>query len=144
MYFSKIEFGTPEYAATVALRDEVLRKPLNLQFAAEQLAEEWQDIHFVCFDRSDTILACMVFTPKEKDLVKMRQVAVLPELQGKGIGSRFVKASELFARWSGFKKIELNARNSAVPFYEKLGYKKVGAQFTEVGIPHFKMEKKLT
>src|SRR5690606_12136271 len=130
--------------ATVALRNEVLRKPLNLQFAAEQLAEEWQDIHFVCFDRSDTILACMVFTPKEKDLVKMRQVAVLPELQGKGIGSRFVKASELFARWSGFKKIELNARNSAVPFYEKLGYKKVGAKFTEVGIPHFKMEKKLT
>lgn len=144
MYFSKIEFGTPEYAATVALRDEVLRKPLNLQFAAQQLAEEWQDIHFVCFDRSDAILACMIFTPKGKDLVKMRQVAVLPELQGKGIGSRFVKASELFAGRLGFKKIELNARKSAVPFYEKLGYEKVGAQFTEVGIPHFKMEKKLT
>jgi predicted GNAT family N-acyltransferase len=38
----------------------------------------------------------------------------------------------------------LHARETAVPFYLKLGYEVVGGQFEEVGIPHFKMEKKLS
>jgi predicted GNAT family N-acyltransferase len=37
----------------------------------------------------------------------------------------------------------LHARETAVPFYNALGYNSVGAQFEEVGIPHFRMEKAL-
>ena len=41
------------------------------------------------------------------------------------------------------KKIVLNARKTAVGFYEKLGYERKGDMFTEVGIAHFKMHKYL-
>ena len=43
-----------------------------------------------------------------------------------------------------FSVMVLHARQTAVPFYLKLGYAEVGAPFQEVGIPHRCMEKPLT
>jgi predicted GNAT family N-acyltransferase len=37
----------------------------------------------------------------------------------------------------------MNARKTAVGFYEKLGYNAKGDEFEEVTIPHFLMEKTL-
>ena len=73
----------------------------------------------------------------------MRQVAVASTWQGKGIGSMLVAESEKTASRLGFSLITLHARESAVPFYERLGYGRVGERFEEVTIPHFKMEKML-
>jgi GNAT superfamily N-acetyltransferase len=73
----------------------------------------------------------------------MRQVAVLPQLQGQGIGTMLVQYSENLARQAGFQRMILHARETAVPFYEKLGYARVGNLFEEVTIRHWKMEKHL-
>ena len=56
----------------------------------------------------------------------MRQVAVVGDLQGQGIGTALVKRSEAMARELGFRRMILHARETAVAFYEKLGYTKVG------------------
>ena len=37
----------------------------------------------------------------------------------------------------------LNARTSAVPFYERLGYETRGEPFVEVTVPHLAMAKRL-
>jgi predicted GNAT family N-acyltransferase len=37
----------------------------------------------------------------------------------------------------------MHARKNATGFYEKMGYKKRGAEFQEITIPHYVMEKKL-
>ncbi len=42
-----------------------------------------------------------------------------------------------------FDKITLHARKNAVPFYLALGYKIIGEEFEEVGLPHFEMEKNI-
>ena len=60
-----------------------------------------------------------------------------------GVGRQLVAASEAFARRNGYDVMELNARDTAVPFYEKLDYTVVGEQFEEVGIVHFKMMKNM-
>jgi GNAT superfamily N-acetyltransferase len=73
----------------------------------------------------------------------MRQVAVLPTLQGKGIGKILVQQTEQWARYNGWRTILLHARLTAVPFYEKLEYEIEGDVFEEVSVPHFKMKKKL-
>jgi hypothetical protein len=73
----------------------------------------------------------------------MRQVAVVPELQGQGIGRAMVEYSEALARTVGFTRMILHARETAVAFYEKLGYAKVGERFVEVTIPHWAMAKRL-
>jgi predicted GNAT family N-acyltransferase len=139
-----IEFGTPEYEESVALRYEVLRKPLGLEFSVEQLAAEWSDTHLAGFDENAKIVAILILTPAGDHQIKMRQVAIDPTLQSKGLGAQLVKASEVLAQKNHFQRMVLHARETAVPFYLKLGYEVVGGQFEEVGIPHFKMEKKLS
>ncbi len=145
-----VEFATPEYDETVRLRYKILREPLGLDFTEEQLSAEFSDIHLAAYDehwtpayRQGGLRGCLVLTPKSDKILKMRQVAVDAESQGKGIGSLLVKASEAFAHQNGYDTIELNARDTAVPFYEKLDYKKEGDMFVEVSIPHYKMVKYL-
>jgi predicted GNAT family N-acyltransferase len=52
--------------------------------------------------------------------------------------------AENVARDNGYKKMIMHARKTAVGFYEKLGYTTTGNEFTEVSIPHFVMEKRLS
>jgi predicted GNAT family N-acyltransferase len=73
----------------------------------------------------------------------MRQVAVDLEWQKKGVGTMLVAASEKFACQHGYDKIVLHARDLAVPFYLRLGYEVYGEPFTEVGILHSAMRKKI-
>lgn len=73
----------------------------------------------------------------------MKQVAVEPSWQQKGIGKMLVEAAEDYARESGYDIIFCHARETAVPFYLKRGYEISGAPFTEVTIPHVYMEKRL-
>jgi predicted GNAT family N-acyltransferase len=77
------------------------------------------------------------------DIYKLRQMAVSGELQGKGIGKMLVAAAEVFAAQNGYNKIVLHARKVAMGFYHALGYTQAGTEFSEVGIPHYAMEKTL-
>jgi N-acetylglutamate synthase-like GNAT family acetyltransferase len=143
MNIIEVEFATPEYDETVKLRYNILREPLGLDFTEEQLAAEYSDFHLAAYDDAWILRGCLVLTPKDEKVLKMRQVAVDGAVQSKGIGSLMVKASEVFARAKGFEVMELNARDTAVVFYQKLGYNTEGGMFEEVSIPHFKMVKKL-
>ena len=73
----------------------------------------------------------------------MRQVAVVSDLQGQGIGRALVEYSEALARKLGFRRMVLHARETAVAFYKKLGYLRIGGRFEEVTIPHWAMTKQL-
>lgn len=141
MTVCQIEFATPEYDEAVALRYEVLRRPLGLEYTPEQLAGEWNNLHIAAFNRNGQITGYLNLTPVDASEVKMRQVAVAPSLQGQGIGAAMVAYSELLAKQLHFKEITLHARKTAIPFYLKLGYEMVGSEFEEVSIPHFKMKK---
>lgn len=138
----EIIYGSKEYKATVALRNELLRKPLGLKFSKAQLAREKDDFHLAAFEERE-LLGCMILTLCGPNEVQMRQVAVLEKLQKKGLGKELVAFGEDFARKKGYKKMVLHARDVAVPFYLKLGYRVVGEPFIEVNIPHRYMEKVL-
>ncbi len=139
----EVAHGSAEYWATVDLRDSILRKPLGLQFSAEELAGERYSLHVACYD-GDRLVGCLVLRPLEGGDVQVRQVAVVPELQGRGIGKSLMEYSEAWARKAEYRRITLHSRVTAVVFYEKLGYSRLGEQFEEVTIPHWKMEKRLT
>jgi GNAT superfamily N-acetyltransferase len=136
----EIGFGTPEYDEAVRLRYQVLREPLGLDFTAEQLEAEYSDTHLALY-QGGPLLAYLCLSPLRDKEIKMRQVAVRPDLQKTGIGTALVQAAEQLAKSLGFTKISMHARDTAIPFYERLGYKKEGKEFTEVNIPHFKLVK---
>ncbi|MFP5040472.1 GNAT family N-acetyltransferase [Parasediminibacterium sp. JCM 36343] len=137
-----IDHGTAEYEQMVALRKKILRDPLGLSFTQEELEKEKDDILLGCFD-DDEMEACCLLTQTEKDAVRLRQMAVLDGLQGKGIGRALMIFAENVARDAGFKKITMHARKPVIGFYEKLGYVVNGNEFIEVTIPHYEMEKAL-
>ena len=63
--------------------------------------------------------------------------------QGTGIGRGLMEGVERILITDELDRIELNARDTAVGFYEKLGFRKMGEEFLEVTIPHWKMVKAL-
>jgi predicted GNAT family N-acyltransferase len=142
MALKQIDHGSKEYQQMIKLRNEILRKPLGLSFSPEELAREKEDILIGAFDE-DEMLACCMLTRADNNSLRLRQMAVQNNLQGKGIGASMMNFAELIARDKGYKKLTMHARETAVGFYEKLGYKVAGDRFTEVTIPHFVMEKKL-
>jgi ribosomal protein S18 acetylase RimI-like enzyme len=137
-----IDHGSKEYQQMVDLRRQVLRKPLGLEFTEEELGKEKEDMLIGAFE-DDQMLGCCMLTQVEPDKVRLRQMAVVSGLQGKGIGRVLMQFAENLARDRGYKKITMHARKSAVGFYEKQGYKLVGQEFEEVTIPHYVMEKAL-
>lgn len=134
-------FLSPLYHAAVALRYRVLREPLGLQYTQEQLEAEADQWHLVATDEQDQVVGVLLLQHEDDVSMKMRQVAVLPELQRQGIGRLLVDAAEQLATSRHYRKITLHARVGAIPFYESLGYIKTGDEFAEVGIPHYKMYK---
>ncbi|CAN5506212.1 GNAT family N-acetyltransferase [soil metagenome] len=142
MALMQIDHGSPEYHKMVKLRDEILRKPLGLAFSREELEKERKDILVGAFD-DDRILACCLLTETEADTVRLRQMAVRKNQQGKGIGHSMMLFAETLARDKGYKKLMMHARDTAIGFYEKQGYKTLGEQFIEVSLPHHLMEKLL-
>ncbi len=137
-----IEHGSPEYGLMVKLRDDILRKPLGLTFAPDELEHEKENILIGAFD-DDDILGCCMLVEENPGTVRLRQMAVLNDLQGKGIGRALMTFAENIARDRGYKILSMHARKNATGFYEKMGYKVASDEFTEVTIPHYVMEKEL-
>jgi GNAT superfamily N-acetyltransferase len=137
-----VEHGSILYQQAVGLRYRILRQPLGLDFTEEQLAAEHTDIHLV-YLHYGRVVGCLVLTPVGATRIKMRQVAVDEAWQGKGIGSQMVAYCETYAKQHGYDWIECHARDTAVPFYKRLLWNEVGPGFTEVTIPHHKMQKQL-
>jgi predicted GNAT family N-acyltransferase len=70
-------------------------------------------------------------------------MAVDQKMQRNGVGAAIMFFAENLAKDSGGSEMMMHARKTAVGFYEKLGYAVVGEEFSEVGIPHLEMRKKL-
>jgi GNAT superfamily N-acetyltransferase len=135
-----IDYGSVEYQQMLKLRDAVLRKPLGLSFTPEDLEKEKDNMLIGAFE-DERMLGCCMLVEEQPDVVRLRQMAVLYDLQGKGIGRALMNFAENIARDRGYKIIRMHARNNSVGFYEKVGYKVKGDQFIEITIPHYVMEK---
>ncbi len=137
-----VDYGSDEYKDTIKLRNEILRKPLGLSFAEDELESEKNNMHMAAYE-DERMLGCCMLVEEGPQTVRLRQMAVVNDVQGKGIGRALMTFAENLARDRGYRKITMHARKNALGFYEKLGYKKNGEEFTEITIPHYVMEKEL-
>ena len=99
--------------------------------------------HFGMFNKNGELLACVIAVSLSLTQSKFRQMAVMEKWQGQGLGRELLQKVEEQLSLEGCENLILNARLSAKNFYEKLGYVSVGDEFYEVGLPHFRMEKRL-
>ena len=87
------------FAEWLSLREKVLRLPLGLSYSADDLREEADDRHLLSYLDGKLAGGLVVREVGDDGLAwKVRQVAVAPELQGKGIGRKLMLAVEEKAR----------------------------------------------
>lgn len=142
MGLKQIDHGSKEYKQVIALRHAILRQPLGLNFSPEELEKEIDNIHIAAFE-DDDLLGCCMLTKLNNHTLQLRQMAVKDNLQRKGIGASIMTFAENIARDKGYRHIVMHARDSAIGFYEKFGYKIKGEPFIEISLPHHLMEKRI-
>ncbi len=138
----QIEYNSDLYKKSLEFRYKILREPLGLNWRAKDLNGEGKQIHIVALTQNK-IVGTVVLKPISETRVKLRQMAVDPDLQGGGVGKKLVIFAEEVAREKDYQTIEMIARMSALGFYEKLGYKSEGDEFEEVTVRSINMAKNL-
>lgn len=112
----------------------------------EEEYDEFEDTatHFLAFNDQNKAYGTARWRFTEKG-IKLERFAVLKEERGGGTGSALVKKVlediALHPNSNG-KLIYLHAQLTAVPLYEKFGFRKEGDIFEECAIQHYKMTKK--
>lgn len=139
----RIFTNTEEYTDEIALRDRGLRRPLNMSIYNDDLSGEKNDYHIGAF-LGGKLVGTLFLTRVDQNRMKIRQVIVEEKYRHMHIGAKMMEYAQLYAFRRGCREVVLDARKTAVPFYEKLGFVKDGAEFTEVGLPHLKMKKSLS
>jgi len=125
------------------LRDEVLRKPIGLRLTEAETLRDENDI-LLAGMKDGEVITCCILTKKDSDTVQLRQMAVAFDYQQKGLGKELLRFAEETAREKHYSSMRMYARKTAAGFYEKSGYAVVGEEFTEVGIPHYEMVKRIS
>ena len=74
---------------------------------------------------------------------KIGRLAVLPEFRKRGLGKRLMQEIEVIGKEHRLPYLWCHAQKAAVPFYESIGYSRIGDDFVEAGIIHCKMRKSL-
>lgn len=133
-------FGGPGQREMVALRHAVLRAPLGLAFDDAALAAEAGQLH-LALRLDGAVVGTLLLVPPPGGCGpdragRLRQMAVAPALQGRGLGRLLVREGERALRSRGASGGWLHARETAVGFYRALGYAAEGDPFEEIGLPH--------
>ncbi|HET6991998.1 MAG TPA: GNAT family N-acetyltransferase [Bacteroidia bacterium] len=126
------------------LRWEVLRKPWNQAKGTEKDDAEESSIHIMALNDADECIGVSRLQFNSPEEAQVRFMGVRDDQQGKGVGKKLMHYLEEKAKKNGAKKIILQARENAVPFYLSIGYKKTEKTFLLWGmIQHYKMEKEI-
>jgi GNAT superfamily N-acetyltransferase len=91
------------------------------------------------------VLACGRLTPNLNGIYQISQMAVEPLYQRQGLGQAILRALIDRASLEQAEMLTLNARLSAVSFYQKFGFVTVGQPFAsaKTSIPHVEMQLQL-
>lgn len=132
-----------EYQELLDIRNKVLRLPLGLDIRDDDLSGEDKYYHLAYFDELGRIIGGLQIKKINDHTYQIRQMAVLPEYQRRGIGGALIKAAEEFIKQEGGNQVLIEAREYAIPFYSKHGYEVTGDRYFKITLPHFKMIKKI-
>lgn len=138
-----VVYGDDGYHRMVACRNAVLREPLGRRLTEDELARDVAYLHYAAFTDDGEVVGTVLLGALSATQVRARQVSVQAEVQGSGVGTRLMAFAEGQARTQGFSEMVLHARETAVPFYERIGYVAEGEFFEESGLPHILMRKQL-
>lgn len=143
--FKLIEPKTPEELDKYyQLRWEVLRRDWNRPKGSEQDEGEATAAHAMIVNENEEVIAVCRLQYIDKTTGQIRSMGVKEEYRSKGFGAVIINYIENLAKAKGLSKIFLDARENAVAFYEKMGFKTKEKSYLLFGvIQHWRMEKEI-
>lgn len=124
------------------LRWSVLRAGLPRETAVYPEDALPGTFHLAAYDDADRVMGCVTFFPDPLDGTpahRFRGMASDPEVRGQGYGAAVLRAGLAECAARGATLVWCNGRTSARGFYEHLGFKAVGDEFTTppTHVPHY-------
>lgn len=123
------------------LRHEVFVEEQGVSEEEEHVGREREFVHFCLYE--DKKLAGYARASIHKGIFHIGRVAVRRDKRNRGYGKEVVLFAEEYGIRAGCHTASLNAQIQAKGFYDKLGYEADGEVFTEAGMDHVHMRKKL-
>ena len=144
MYTCRAPENKEELDAYYQLRWQILRQPWHQEKGSEQDSLEGQSYHRLVIDEQGNIVGAGRLHKESQYIGQIRYMAVAENVQGKGIGLLLLTALEQLAAKVGINMVQLNARESALTFYNAQGYlDKASAHTLYNEVKHRQMEKRL-
>ena len=140
MNLKEVNIGEELYEQGVQIRRDYLFN--GIENPNQYLQDPWEkrSIHVVV-ERDTLVLGVGRLTYDEDGNGVVSQMAVKPEFRGKNVGCMILEHLVKLCVFNSSEKIYMSARESAIGFYEKLGFNTIGAKFTspKTGIVHVSM-----
>jgi predicted GNAT family N-acyltransferase len=134
---------------THEIRQRMLREGFPIEDCIFKGDEEEQTFHLGAFEEGKLVSVASFYYDKndtfdEPNQYRLRGMATLPDYQHRGLSRELLKMAFPLIKRNFCTLLWCNARTSAVGFYQKTGFEKVGEEFDipTVG-PHYLMFKKL-
>ena len=121
---------------TLPLRRDVLYPDWSL--SAVKMDHDKDGLHFGVFDQGQLVTVVSLFLGR--DSTQFRKLATTPAAQGRGFGKAILAHLAGICKKEKIKLLWCNARDTAVSFYDRLGYTPKGDYFIKDGISFLRME----
>jgi predicted GNAT family N-acyltransferase len=144
MLTKQIELNSEEYQQACQLRYQLFYQPHGLSFDIILNSQEAENIHLGIIEQN-LLVAYGQLTQQNEQTYKIGQIMVHPNYQRQGLGKKVLSELIAIAQQKDAQKIVLDARISAINFYQQLGFKKIlGTEHPSAttGVPHIYMQLK--
>ncbi len=121
------------------VREQVFIQEQQVPEELEWDRHDAKAIHIVAYDTHDQVIG----TARLLADGHIGRMAVLEPWRKQGVGSAMLTKLLLLAQQQNLSTVFLHAQTSAVGFYECHGFRTLGEEFMDAGIPHRYMEKDL-
>jgi len=131
-----------EFHATPGIKTVREQVFIREQHVPEEM--EWDEhdaraVHVVALDTDNQVIGTARLLPNGH----IGRMAVIKAWRKKSVGSRMLEKLLLLAQQRNLSKVFLHAQTSAIGFYKQHGFRTLGEEFMDAGIPHRYMEKDL-
>ena len=109
-------------AGAYSVRIQGMNRQYHIPLREEFDAHDGEGTRYiVALDDGYPVATCRFYALDECQAL-LGRVVVLPEYRGRQLGRRVVGEAERWMRELGFRRVVIDSRIPAIPFYEKLGY----------------------
>jgi ElaA protein len=129
---------TADIATCQHLRRVVFIEEQGVSEADEVDGRDAEAIHLLAFAGDEPVGTARLLVKGETG--KIGRVCVVRQARGTGLGAALIRrALEEFRAMPGLRLVTLGAQSHATEFYAALGFRAVGDEFIDAGIPHREM-----